>query len=256
MIVTTYDKLIEYVRAFSTGEISLLVIRSSGGLGKTFTTKKATKGQDVTHFNGHATPLSIYLRLAQGPESLVVFDDVDTLINNKNSVALLKQLCELEDSKTVRYDTTAKLAGVQIPPHFTSYNRVCLLCNDFKRVGRNLKALLTRGIYIDFQPTDDEVLKVMSSFYGLDKEIYEHLAKHKNEISDLNLRLYHKCVELKQAGLDWKDYIKSEFGINRDTELAIQLSDLPEELRDAKWQAETGKSVRTLQRILKRQTTG
>ena len=71
-------------------------------------------------------------------------------------------------------------------------------------------------------------------------------------MQDINFRTYFKCIELKSAGIDWKHYLVSEFKINILVELAIQLSDLPQEERNARWITETGKSIRTLQRILKK----
>jgi len=254
MIVTTYDKLKKYADAFTDNRISLLVIRGSGGIGKTHTIAKSFyQDENYLMFNGHATPLSIYLRLMKNRDHLVVFDDVDSLIKNSITVGLLKQICETNKKKIIRYDTTHKVSSEEIKSEFVSNNKVCLLCNDFKRVGRNIKALLTRGIYIDFQPSNDEILKVMKTFNKLDQEIYNFLEKYQDEISDLNFRTYIKCVELKGAKIDWKDYLAGEFNINRLVELALQLSDLPKDQRNDKWRIETGKSVRSLQRILKNQ---
>jgi hypothetical protein len=188
--------------------------------------------------------------LQKSPEKLVIFDDVDSLLANKTSLALLKQVCEIEDDKTVRYDTTQQINKDAVEPSFVSNNKVCLLCNDIKRVGRHMKALLTRGIYIDFQPTNAEILAVMRTFPDLDMDIFSYLENHTTEIHELNQRIYFKCVELKKAGIDWQGYLKGEFKISKEMELAIQLSDLPLPERNARWEAETGKTARTLQRLL------
>ncbi len=257
MIITTYDKLKQYADAFATNQISLLVIRGIGGIGKTHIINESVHG-DSSFFNGHATPLSIYLRLMKKPDQRVIFDDVDSLVTNKVAVALLKQVCETKKDKKVRYDTTHKVSDAPIDNSFVSNNKVCLLCNDFKRIGRNIKALLTRGIYIDFRPSKQEIMRVMKKFDGLDKQIYNFLDEHKDKIGDLNFRTYFKCVELKNAGIDWRDYLVGEFQIQREIELALQLMDLPKDKRNERWVIETGKSVRTLQRIIekhKRQPT-
>ena len=252
MIIKTYKLLGEYIKAFSDNNISLLVIRSYGGLSKTHTVKTTINDADCQFFNGHATPLSIYMQLQKNPEHLVVFDDVDSLINNKVTVSLLKQFCELSDNKTIRYNTTHKIAGEVVEPKFTSNNKVCLLCNDFKRIGHNIKALLSRGIYIDFKPSHSEILTKMRSFKDLDMDIYNYLNLHNTFIKQLNLRTYFKCVELKRAKLDWKNYLDTEYHLEPYLDLAIQISNLPIEERNVKWILETGKSVRTLQRMLKK----
>ena len=252
MIVTTYKLLGDYIKAFADNNISLLVIRSYGGLAKTYTLKNIIRDTACQFFNGHATPLSIYMTLLNSPDDLVVFDDVDSLINNKVTVSLLKQFCELSDNKTIRYNTTHKVNKAVVEPMFNSNNKVCLLCNDFKRIGHNIKALLSRGIYIDFKPSYPEILAKLKAFTNLDPEIYDYIELHNASIKQLNLRTYIKCVELKKAGLCWKDYLINEFSLNPDLDFAVSIADLPIEERNVKWIVETSKSVRTLQRLLKK----
>jgi len=251
MIIKTYKDLQDYFLAFSKGEISLLIIRSEGGLSKSFTAKQVLNGKNALFFKGHSTPLSIYLRVFKNPEHLICFDDVDSLVHNKVSVALLKQLCEIDDNKLIRYDSTVKVDGKVVPSHFDSNNKVLLLCNDFRRIGRNIKALLTRGIYIDFRPSITEILKVLSGLSSLNAEIFNFLEFHAESIKDFNIRLYFKLLELRRGGIDWKDYVRAEFSINQDKELAFEIRDFPSQQRNERWVAETGKSVRHLQRILK-----
>ena len=253
MIIKKYSQLKEYINAYRDGYISLLVCRSSGGLAKSHLLREALKGEDHQKFTGHSTPLSIYMTLMKNPDDLVVFDDVDSLIDNKSNVALLKQYCEIEEDKQIRYSTTARLKDEEIKPRYTSNNKVCLLCNDFKRIGKNIKALLTRGIYIDFQPSNEEILSVLkANFKKLDLEIYDYLVKHSLEINDLNFRTYLKCVELKQAKINWKEYLQKENGLDYLEEFALQIADMPKRERSEMWHNETGKSERTFQRILKK----
>lgn len=251
MIIRRYQELTKYMDAFAQGHISLLIVRGGGGIGKTHNLTSSLKNEEPHFFNGHATPLSIYLKLSKKPDELAVFDDVDSLITNKVSVALLKQICEIKEGKIVRYETTHKVEGQEIPSSFESNNKVCLLCNDFKRIGRNIKALLTRGIYLDFQPSNWEVLRIVKQMSGLDEEIYNYLCKVNKDIKEMNFRIYQKCVELKDASINWRGYLHGEFNINQDKEFALQISDLPKDKRNQLWEAETGKSVRSLQRILK-----
>ena len=250
MILKSYKQLEEYINAFASNNISLLVIRSHGGLSKTHTVKHTISDADCQFFNGHATPLSIYMKLHEHPDDLVVFDDVDSLINNKVTVSLLKQFCELSDNKIIRYSTTHKFNGAVVEPDFKSNNKVCLLCNDFKRIGRNIKALITRGIYIDFRPSHKEILNKMKCFKDLDTEIYDYLTFYSDSIKHLNLRLYFKCLELKRASISWKTYLNNEYNINPDIAFAYSIADMPKDKRNVDWIVKTGKSIRTLQRIL------
>ncbi len=252
MIIRKYEELHKYINAFSKENISLLIVKSVGGLGKSYTTQQALKDTDCIFFNGHATPLSIYLRLVANPDKLVVFDDVDSLLNNKVNIALLKQLCEIKKDKTIRYDSTSKVKGEDIPPSFVSNNKVCLLCNDLKRIGKDIGALWTRGVMIDFIPCKKEVLNVIKHITGLDSEIFGYLQESKSKLSAINIRLYLKLVELKTSGINWKDYLHSYFKLPADVEIAKSLMHLCAVERDLEWEARTGKTARTLQRVLKK----
>ena len=252
IILTTYDTLKQYTDAFASGKISLLVLKGRGAIGKTYMIEQSTLQADCVNFNGHATPLSIYLKLYENPTQLVVFDDVDSLITNKITVALLKQVCEMKPDKIIRYNSTHKVEDKQIPSSFNSNNRVCLTCNDFKRVGKNIAALLTRAIFIDFQPSNLEVLLQIAKFDDLDKEIFSYLEDHAHQIKELNFRTYIKCVELKQANLDWKDYLTREYKIDPLDEYSLTLLAYPVNIGNWMWQERTGKSTRSLQRRLKK----
>lgn len=251
MIVTTYKTLENYFKAFYKGNISLLIISSEAGLGKSNLAQKILDEKETRFFGGHATPLSIYLDLSKKTDDLVCFDDVDSLLYNKINIGLLKQICEVHDNKKVRYSTTHKIDKFGVQESFTSNNKVVLLCNDVQRISRKIGALFSRGIYIDFQPSKEEIINKMKTFPDIDKEIFEFITLHNKEILELNFRIYTKCAELKEANIDWKNYVRKEFGVSIEKEVFEEIKDLPIEERDKKWEERTGRSIRTLQRLVK-----
>lgn len=250
MKVTSYQQLNTYFNAFAEGHISLLIVQSRGGLSKSHTAKDTLKDHDIIFFNGHATPLSIYMDLFNRPHSMVCFDDCDALLQNKVNLALLKQIAEIDEEKTIRYNTTVKINKKVVPQSFKSTSKVLLLVNDLNRLGKNMKALLTRGVLIDFVPSNEEVLAKIKSIPDIDKEVYGYLHEKQDEIEDLNLRTQFKCQELKESKVDWQQYLRSEHKINIEDDLVLQIMDKPALERDLIWQNETGKSVRTLRRLI------
>jgi len=247
VIIRKYDELKEMVKAFSNKKFNLLIIQSKGGLGKSQMVKEYVN--DTVFFRGHATPLSIFLKLSDYSASLCIFDDVDELIKNKGNVSLLKQLTETTKYKTVQYNTTSQVLNDK-PQSFISQNRVCLLVNDIKRVGKNMKALLTRGFYVSFEPSNEEVFKELEKF-AKDTEILSFLGLHLKDLKGFNFRVYVRCLELKSAFLDWKKWVLEEFCRSTDDIVLDLIKDLPVKERDEVWVRETGKSIRTLRRRLK-----
>jgi hypothetical protein len=255
MRITTYTELRQYLTAFKHGHISLLVIRSTGGLGKTYESTRQLP--EALVFKGHATPLSIYMDCAKQPHKRVIFDDVDTLVDNKTNVALLKQLCELQEDKPVHYSTTYRVNDADVPRSFVSNNKVLLLCNDILKVGKNMGALLTRGFFIDFVPTPSEVIAQLREFDGVVTEVVDYMNEHRDTL-DVNYRTYEKCVEIMDSsrltGLSWKEWLRGEFSLDRDEEIAKELeqSSLSREEIDLEWTTRTGKSTRTYYRVVRK----
>jgi hypothetical protein len=247
MIVTTYKELREYLAAFKRGHLPLLIVRSDGGHGKSYFVRYELPNALV--IAGHATPLSIFLELQSSPASLVVFNDVDSLMENKTTLAMLKQVCELHKDKEVHYHTTSKaLEGESV---FKSNNKVLLLCNDMQRVGKNIGALMTRAFYIDFRPTNAEVMRQLKK-WATDSVVVTHLEKVESQLS-LNFRIYEKCVALKKAKLDWQAWLITEYKINVEEDIIRRIRHLERTERDKLWcEATGGKSPATYYRILNR----
>lgn len=225
-----------------------MIVHSRGGLAKSFTCEKLiTNG--IT-FSGHSTPLSIYLQAHKNPNAKLIFDDVDTLLSNKTCVALLKQLAETKVNKKVRYGTTHKVNEEKVPESFVSNNKVLILCNDIKKLSKNMKALLTRGILLNFTPTNESIYEELTKF-AEDKEILSHLKANLNKIADFNMRVYIKCNELKKAKIYWQKYLESEYVGFVEDELVREIAEMPKNQRDSIWKARTGKGIRCLQKKIK-----
>ena len=247
MIIKTYKLLGEFVQNMNKREINLLIIESRGGLGKSFSVSSVLDNPLI--FKGHATPLQVYMTLYKNPYRLVVFDDVDAYLNNKSAVAILKQMTDTQEVKTLYYSTSVKYDGQPVPPCFTTTCRVVLLCNQLKQKDSNLKAVLTRGFHIKFKPSPLEVFNQLKTF-AKDTEILNYLYEKLSFIKNFNFRVYELCLQLKLSGMSWKNYLNKEFINDFETEILKDLLKLPPKKRGTVWMEKTNKSVRTMQRKL------
>lgn len=250
MRITTYADLKRYAKGYADRNFTLMIIRGRGGIGKSYIIEDTIREEQPIIFKGHATPLSIYMTCVKNPKSLVLFDDVDSLMNNKTNVALLKQLCDTKQEKTVYYSSSAKYDGENIPPSFVSRNKVMLLCNSDIRDNADINAVMTRGFYIHFDPDNDEVMRQLCSF-AEDKDLVKHLQKELYRIPGFNFRIYEKCLQLKDAEIPYEDYLVEEYGFLGDSEVLKAIINLPIAERNREWKLRTGKSVRSLLRVLK-----
>lgn len=214
--ITTYKGLEDYIEAFRKKNINLLIIVSRGGLGKTYTVEKALMPEAPLIFTGHVTPLSMYKEVyfvtQIDKECFVVFDDVDTLVMNKTNVSLLKQICDTRPEKMVKYSSTSSRLG-EVPRHFETSCKTILLTNTLNPREPNLKALMSRGHLINFNPSNKEILDKLKT-WGTDKKVLGFFENFCYFAKGFNMRTYAKAEELRKSNLiGWESLIFQELQI-------------------------------------------
>ena len=246
MRITTYAELRRFVAAFQQGHIGLLIIEGRGGTGKSETVTRALPNALV--FKGRASAVAIHNALSEAPTAKVILDDIDSLFNDKNTVAELKQVCETKEDKLVTYHTASPLIKRY---QFISNNKVIVLCNDLKKVSMDMKALLTRGFHVEFCPSNAEIVENLKS-WAEDEDVIK-IVEDVGKTIPLDLRMYKNLCALKDAGMpDWKEYLHREYGTHPEEELVRKIYKLPTAERNIAWSEATGKSPRTYQRLLKK----
>lgn len=204
--VTEYASLQSFVRAFAEGHINLLIIVGAHGLSKSRTIRAAL-GEEVCWLEGNASPFQIYAELYRHRDLPVVINDVDSLHAEKSGIRLLKSLCDTEDVKHVAWHTAAKsLKQEGIPREFTTKSRVVIISNDWRTLNKNVAAVEDRGHVLQFHPSALSVHSEVASWFN-DREIYDWVGSRLHLIEQPTMRLYYRALELKKAGLDWKQVI-------------------------------------------------
>lgn len=217
--IKKYDELTKYINVFSKKDLNLLIVLSRGGLGKSTIMENELLKHNPLMFKGHVTPLSLYKQLYDRSEEendfLLVLDDVDSLLNNKTNITLLKQICETKENKTVYYSSSTPLLGDR-DQYFETSCKVIILLNDIETFASDisLNALLSRAHILNFNPPSGEILEYMSE-YAKDTKILEFIEKYAKASNNLNLRTYEKAEELKKAKLNWKDEITEGLQISK-----------------------------------------
>jgi hypothetical protein len=206
VVIDTYGELASYIQAFADNKLNLLIIIGNAGLQKSRQLRAAVPS-DSLWVEGHVTPFQLYLDLWNHRESgnLVVIDDADGLITNRDGIRLLKCLCQTELTKTVAWHSSAaKLDELDVPRSFTTQNRVCIIANDWHTLDANVRALEDRGHLIWFKPSALEVHHRVAKWFD-DDEIYAFIGDHLALLPFASMRHYVNARELKLARMDWKD---------------------------------------------------
>lgn len=257
LTITTYEELKAFVVAASRHEIGLTVITGPGGTGKSYTIKKALKesGRRWLWLSSHATPASTYEQLYHHTDETVFINDIDGYLSNRTMLGILKQLCETENVKTVQYNSKTPLMA-DLPRSFETTSPVIIDANTLPKKSKDLAAFFTRGVHVEFEPTVGEVMSQLTTF-AKDEEVLKHLSLLAKAAGSVDLRKYLVAVQLKEAKLDWKKYLREELSLSPDVAAAIDIGlrgSYAE--RSATFTLRTGKSARTYDRILRRLKRG
>ena len=93
MRVTTYADLEKVVGAFAHGNLNLLILLGSHGLGKSRIVRQALPGP-VCWLDGNTSVFGLYCQLWHHLHQPVVLDDLDGLYASRDGVRLLKCLTQ------------------------------------------------------------------------------------------------------------------------------------------------------------------
>lgn len=253
--IRTYKELRAYVRGAARREIGMLCVYGRGGTSKTWTIQHelAAIGARHLHLSCHVTPLATYEELALHKDETVFINDLDSFLKNATNVSLLKQLCETKPVKRIAYTSKSPLAQ-DLPRSFETKSNVIIDLNKLSTKDASIKALLTRGVSIYFDPTNDEVIANLKT-WATDKEILAHLITLSRLPGVMiDLRKYVVAAEVKKARLDWRNFLAQELEVDADLLIAheITLSGKTYAQRSKEWVKRTGKTARSYDRAVKK----
>jgi hypothetical protein len=206
--IKTYEELENYIVAWCKGYLKAnMIIVGDGGLGKSHIIKAHIGPHKF--INSHITPMDLYLKFVENPASDYWLQDVDLLLQNKLIVGLLKQALE-QEKKVVQWNST--VLPDEIPASIEITGRFLIELNHLGRGDKNLQALKTRALVVDFRPSNSEIQAYLKG-YATNDEILWALDKIHPYIINYNLRLYNILCALKQANLDWRKTLNEQLDI-------------------------------------------
>src|SRR5271157_35626 len=127
MIVTKYSDLVFFVNMFKNGNADLLIIESKGGLGKSSLIESVMAEERYLSILAHITPMQLFILGYEYRNCPLIIDDVDGLLNNDETISLLKMFCETAETKDIAWLTTHNLLGQQgIPQRYETKSKVCI----------------------------------------------------------------------------------------------------------------------------------
>jgi hypothetical protein len=152
-----------------------VIVTGQGGLGKTHTVRAALEtaglkdADDFDNMNGaegsykiikgYSTPKGLYRELFNNKDSVIVFDDCDSVLKDAVALNLLKGALDSYDKRVISWN--AEMRDEELPTSFQFNGRVIFISNMKKENMDN--ALMTRAYSVDLMMTTAQKIERMQT---------------------------------------------------------------------------------------------
>ena len=200
-----------------------LIVTGEGGLGKTHSVNQAIEerglfGFDFIHFKGYSTARGLYNTLYDNNDKLIIFDDCDSVLEDKVAINILKSALDSYDKRTITW--MAKMnPNDAYPQQFDFTGRIIFISNK-KRESID-GAILSRSLTVDLTMTGDEKITRMATIIAtilpdieLDYKVdaLNFLAENRDN-KNVNLRTLIMISKIRGANPDsWKEMAEYMLG--------------------------------------------
>lgn len=157
MLHMYYETLEHSVKMVVAGYTKSLFIRGRGGCGKTHNIISCLPSDKMVKIGGHITPQKLYKILYENrANKIIFFDDVDDMVNNDVTVALLKQALDTGDIREVMWDTSKET--IDVPNNFILESPVIFCLNN---IPKTMTEVLDRSDIVEIDFNYSELLEIM-----------------------------------------------------------------------------------------------
>jgi hypothetical protein len=209
-VLRKYNELVPYIEAFGRDRFDFLAIIGHPGLAKS-TLLRSHLPPESLWVKGNASPFKVYCRAFKALNLPVIFEDAGNFLRTPAGISLLQELTEHEGEKNPCWDTDSqRLKKLKIPNRYKTESKVCLVTNSWGTLATTLNALEDRAIVVAHEPAADEVhQQILREGWFKDKDILNFVEANLWMNLAPSMRHYTKALQLKNAGLDWRDYLRN-----------------------------------------------
>ena len=219
---TFTDQLVKMV---AKGQTASCVVTGEGGLGKSFTVMKALRDaglRDVSELpigevipprgcfrvvKGFSTAKGLYRILFENQNSIIVFDDCDSILKDPDALNLLKGALDSYDKRYITWNTSINDDG--LPRSFEFKGGVVFVSN--MAADKISQAIRSRAMNVDLSMTTDQKIERMETIMRSDDFMYdvpmpfkieslELIRKNKDTASEISLRTLINVTKIRNSG--------------------------------------------------------
>lgn len=204
--------LSDMVTMLANGDQASVIVTGPGGLGKSHTVTKSLTGAGLKDLStldeldigdnvpknsfrvikGYSTPKGLYRTLYENRNSVIVFDDCDSVLKDAVSLNLLKGALDSYSRRIISW--RADMRDEDLPNVFEFKGRVVFISN---MNGSTLdQAITTRSLAVDLSMTTAQKIERMRHLLTEAEFMPEFTAVHKKDAMDLIDKLANSVKEL------------------------------------------------------------
>lgn len=239
-IAERFNMLDELAIAAINGDIRALIVSGPPGVGKSFgVERELERATLVGHLKGHRvrgevikgsiTPVMLYCTLYKYSDknSVIVFDDCDSVLFNSDSLNLLKGVLDSGKKRRINWLKDSNVLVEEGAPNSFDFNGTIIFITNQKfdqmrssKIKDDVEALQSRCHYLDLtlDTMRDKVLRVrqiaqtgeLFSEYDFEQcvqdEIIDFMDTNQNRLREMSLRMAIKIAELRKSFPNrWKE---------------------------------------------------
>ena len=192
-----------------------LIIVGEGGLGKTHSVSQSIditglQDHEFVFFKGYSTARGLYNTLYDNNDKLIIFDDCDSVLEDKVAVNILKSALDSYETRTISWMARMN-KNDEYPQHFDFTGRIIFISNKSKSSIDG--AILSRSLTVDLTMTPDEKIERMTTILPnilpeYDDEVKTEALNFLNENkegSNINMRTLIMVIKMASSNPDtWK----------------------------------------------------
>lgn len=229
-----FEFLQKTVKMVAKGVQASAVISGQGGLGKSYTVRKTLEEMGLsdasdlgnmeagavlnrvkafTVVKGYSTAKGLFRTLYENKDSVIVFDDCDSVLKDPVALNLLKGALDSYDVRVISWN--ADMRDEDLPRSFVFNGRVVFISNMAQN--KIDQAIRSRSAVIDVSMTLDEMVDRMRTMIAdedflpqyddqIKTDAIEFIASKKSEMKEVSLRsLITVCKVRAEDDGDWKE---------------------------------------------------
>lgn len=226
-----FDFVKRLVGMVGNGKTASAIITGDGGLGKSHTVIAALKAsglRDISDIEpgtvvaprstfrvvkGYSTAKGLFRILWENRNSIIVFDDCDSILKDDDAVNLLKGALDTYDKRLITWNTNVR--EDELPRMFEFTGGVVFISN--RNIDKIDQALRTRSMCVDLSMTLDQKIERMTvimqapSFLPhinlrMKQDALKLIDKHKAQAREVSLRTLIAVTKIRAEGdADWED---------------------------------------------------